>query len=189
MKAPGIFRAARIAVSVSPKSGPAVQITERDQRARSTDDEACPFEPHCRNQQSNSRSDGMLQRLRNRRDQMLAQSDACRQDEYRTGEGDGAERNLPRHVHREHDRVGKEEVVTHRRRNGDRIIRQERHERRRQRRGQAGRDEDCAEVHAGSTQHGRLHEHDVRHREERGETSQEFRPDGSAVCGERETAL
>ena len=56
-------------------------------------------------------------------------------DEDDPGDRDGAERDRPRHLHAEHDRVREEEVVPHRRRDGDRVVRQQRH----QQRGERGR--------------------------------------------------
>ncbi len=122
-------------------------------------------------------------------DQVLAQADAGGQDEHDAGDRHAAERDLPRHVHADDHGVGEEEVVPHRRRDRDRVVREQRHQRRRERRREAGRHEHRAEVHPGRAQDRRLHEDDVRHRQERGDAGEDFGADGRAVRRELETAL
>ena len=168
---------------------PAVQVAERDQRSRRSDDEAGPLESNRRDQQADAGGDRMLQRLRNRRDQPLAQTDAGGEDEDRPCDCDAAERHAPRHLHRDDDRIGEEEVVSHRRRNRDRVVREERHQRRRQRGRQACGGQDGAEVHPRRAQDGRLYEDDIRHRQKRRDAGDHFGPNGRAIGGQREAAI
>ena len=166
-----------------------VEAPQRHQRAGRIDDNPGPLQPDHRHQQADPGRNRMLDRTGNRDDEPLSQADSCRDDEQSAGESDGAERSLPGDLHAHHDGIREEEVVTHRRRHGDRIVCEEGHQRRRKSGGEAGCGEHGALVHAGRAEHGGLHEDDVGHRQEGGEAGQHFGPDGRAVRGEREATL
>jgi hypothetical protein len=168
---------------------PAMQTAEPDERSRGCDDQSRPLEADGGDQQADPRRDGMLQRRRNRGNQLLAEADAGSENENEAGDRHGTESDLPWHLHAEDDGVGEKEVVTHRRRHGDRVVGQQRHERRRKRGRQAGGDEHRTEIHAGGTEDDRLHEDDIGHRQKRGDAGERFCPDGGAVGGELETGF
>ena len=102
-----------------------------------------------RNQQPDADRDRVLQRRRNRRNQALAQAHRGGQDEQRAGDRHRAERDLPRHLHADDDGEGEVEVVAHRRRDGDRVVRQQPHQQRRNGAGEAGGRQHRPEVHPG----------------------------------------
>ncbi len=191
--APGTRRAISTAVSTSATiattTGPAVQVAQRDQRARRGDDETGPLQTDGRDQQSNPRRDRMFDRGGDRRNQPFAQPDAGGQHEDEAGDRNAAQRDAPRHLHADDHGVGEEEVVPHRRRDRDRIVREQRHQDGRERRRQTGGGEHGAEIHARRAQHRRLHEDDVGHRQKRRQACQHLRPHGGAVGGQREAFL
>ena len=106
-----------------------------------------------------------------------------------SGDGHRAERDRPWRVARDDDREREEKIVAHRRRDGDRIVRRERHEERGDGRRNARRREHGARIHARRTEHGRLHEHDVRHREERRDAGEDLRAHGRAGGRQAERAV
>ena len=149
---------------------PAVQVAERHERARRGDDEPGPLQADHRDQQPDAGGNRVLDRRGNRRDQPLAQPDAGRQDEDRR-------RQSPRRRARRATAPSSPMTTENAKKKlcpiagatAIGIVGEERHQRRRERRRQARRDEHGAEVHPARAQHRRLHEDDVRHRQERRE--------------------
>ena len=93
-----------------------------------------------------------------------------------------------------HDHGDEEEVLAHAGRQRDRVVGEQPHEDRGQRRSDAGGHEHRAEVHPGRLagqvrgQHRRLHEDDVGHRQERGQAGQHLRADVRPARGQLEAA-
>jgi hypothetical protein len=82
-----------------------------------------------------------------------------------------------------------EKVMAHRRRNSDRIVREESHHERRDAACETGGNQHGAEVHPRRAQHGWLNEDDVRHRQERRDAGDELGADGCAVFRQTEEAF
>jgi hypothetical protein len=119
-------------------------------------------------------------------DETLAEAKAGREDEGQPCQRTAPERYLPRHLHAHHNGAGKEEVMAHGRSNGDRIVRQERHQRSRERGRQTRRRKNRPEVHAGGTKDGRLDKDDVGHGQECRQARDHLRSNGRAVSGQLE---
>jgi len=83
----------------------------------------------------------------------------------------------------------KKALKPHARRQRDRIIGVERHHQRRYRGGNAGRDEHRAFVHAGIAENLRIDEDDVNHRQESGQSGDEFGARIGAGFGQAENLL
>ena len=168
---------------------PGVQITEGDQRTGRSHDEPRPFQPNCGDQEADARRNRVFERRGDGGDQPLAKADAGRHNEDGARNRHGAERDPPRHPHADDHGVDEEEIVAHRGRDGDRIVREQRHQRRRKRGREARGRQHGAEVHACGAQDGRLDEDDIRHGQKSREASEDLGSDGRAVGGERELAF
>jgi hypothetical protein len=158
-----------------------MEVTERHECAGRRHDEPAPLESNRGDEEADAGRDRVLQGRGNRRDQALAQAYARRDREQHPCEGHAAKRNAPRHFHPDDDRVGKEEVVPHRGCDRNRIVREQRHQRRREGRRQARCGQHSAEIHAGRAQNGRLDKNNVRHCKERGDARQDLSSDGRTV--------
>ena len=112
----------------------------------------------------------------------------CADAEHRDQEEDHAgaehrrERLLPGVFVGQHHGEGEEGVEPHAGRQRDRVIGVKPHHQRRHRGGDAGRDEHRALVHAGLAEDRRVDEHDVDHRQKRGQAGDEFGADIGAVA-------
>ncbi len=142
-------------------------MSEADQRSRRCDDQSRLLESNKRNEKSNSGSDRVLERARNRLEDPLANAKRAEPEEqHARGEYRGQRRaptdRGPRHrpaCNRE-----EEEILTHGARQGDWIIRQQSHQHRGCCGRNAGSDHHRAKVHSGAGQHPRLDENHVSHR-------------------------
>ncbi|MNG07150.1 hypothetical protein D3C84_904390 [compost metagenome] len=70
--------------------------------------------------------------------------------------------------------IGEEGVEAHARREGDRVVGDQAHQRRADGRGQAGGDEHGALVHAGFAEDRRIDEEDIGHGQKGSDTGQDF---------------
>ena len=91
--------------------------------------------------------DRMLQTGRYRIDQPLAKRTERQNDEQNSRQKDAAERNLPAAAHRRNDREREIGVEPHAGRKRDRIVCENAHQGGTDGRGDAGRNEDGAEIH------------------------------------------
>ena len=107
----------------------------------------------------------------------------------RAGEEHDAERELPIAAELRHHGEGEIGVEPHARRERDGVVGVEAHDDGGERRGEAGRDEHRAMVHAGLLQDRRVDEHDVGHGEEGGEAGAELGGDIGAGRREAEIAI
>ena len=85
-----------------------------------------------------------------------------------------AEGRLPRHAHAFDDRVGEVGVEAHAGCEGERVVSERAHHDGAEGGAEAGACRDRGEGHAGLREDGRVHEDDVRHRDEGGEAGEGF---------------
>ena len=166
-----------------------MKITQGDQRGRIRREEPAPFQADKRDQQSDTDRNSPFQRIRNGMNESFADAPHRHEEEYNAGNENGAQSDLPRIVHRGDHCEREEKVVSHRRRDSNRIIRKERHQKTTDCAHNARRREQRLEVHSGGRKHRRLYENDVGHCHECRQTGKDLGADGGLGGGEMEPAL
>ena len=127
--------------------------------------------------------------MRNGGDEALANASEGEGEKDEAGEKDGAECRLPRDAHSEDDGVGEVGVETHAGREGEGIVGERSHENAAEGRAETGGGCDGGERHAGFAEERRVHEDDVRHRDEGRKTCEDLCAPVSCVGGEAEVVL
>ena len=117
-------------------------------------------------------------------DHPLAQAEQSQQNKEDSGQKHRAQSALPRVAEHMNHRERDESVLAHVRTDGERAVGIEAHQQRSENRGENGGRERGARGHAGSFQDGRVDGHDVGHREEGGESGDDFAADGGLVMSE-----
>jgi hypothetical protein len=119
------------------------------------------------------RRDSPLQRVRNRVDDGLADSQHGQQEKQQARSQYHPQRQLPVHPHAQDDGVGEERVEAHARSQSERVVGQESHQERRNGGGRAGGEQELPQHFPaqGIGKDGRVHHDDIGHRHERGRTT------------------
>ncbi len=191
--AAGTRRATRTSVSASPARHSAVAPEVKSPWVTNVASLATtmpPFlRPDERDEQPDAAGDGELQRVGDGADDPLANPREREREEDAAVHEHHPERLLPRHPGAEADGVGEERVDAHARRQGQRIVREQRHQRRGGRRAERGHGDERGAIHAGIGEDARVDRQDVGHGGKGREARLEFARRRRPVRGEGEEAF
>ncbi len=168
---------------------PLLEVAERDQRRRMRHHDLGLLQRDDAEEQADAGRDRKLEVLRDGVDDVFADAEDRDQEKQHARAEHRGQRLLPGVFVAKHHGEGEERVEPHAGRERNRVIGVERHHQGRHRRRDAGRDEHRARVHAGLAEDLRIDEHDVDHRQERGQTGDEFGADVGAAFAQAEGAV
>ena len=157
---------------------PVRQIAQCDQGGFAPHHDSGVAKPDDDQEEPDARSDRQLLRAGNGVHHPLPHRQHGQDEHQDAGAEDGAQRGLPGKPQRAHRDSGEVGVQSHPRRQRDRVVGVESHDRRPERCREAGRHQHGTGIHPRLPQHQRIHENDVRHRQEGGAAGQHLRPHG-----------
>ena len=181
--APGTFRCSRATITTNPRSARATGHWVMEPIATSV--ASLPTtspalrRPMITRKKTDPRRDGQLLRPGNAVHHPFPDGKHGQDQHQHARAEDGAERSLPRQPHRAHRDHRKVGVQPHSGCQRDGKVGVQPHRRRPERGRQAGRHQHGPGVHPGSTQDHRVHEDDVGHGQEGGESGDDLPADGS----------
>ena len=165
------------------------QVSEAHESRRVRHHQVGVAQSYERNEHPNPARGGVLQAIGNAIDDLLAHARYSKNQEHHAGEKDDSQRGSPWHVHLQANDVGEVRVQRHPRSQRDGIVRVQAHDQRSRRRGDAGREHYAVDRDSRLRKNLRIHHHDVGHRDERGQSAQQFAADAGLVFFQPEDAF
>ena len=165
------------------------QMTNADQRFRIGDNHPGVFQAHHADKQADTAGDTYTQAKRNIGDHPVTYAEDGQQQQAHGAPEDGAHAHLPRQPHRLHHHKGEKGVQAHRRRQGDRQVREQTHQDTAESGNQTGGHKHGAGIHARYAKNLWVNKNDIHHRQERGETGDGFGAHRGAVLAQLKYAL
>ena len=166
-----------------------MEVAEGDCGGGAGNDDAGVAESDEGDEEADASADCGVELVGNSGDEALAyaREGECEKDD--AGEEDCAEGGLPRNAHAFDDGVGEVGVEAHAGSEGEWVVGERSHEDAAEGRTETGGSGDGGERHSGFREDGRVHEDDVGHRDEGGETGKNFGAPVGGVGGEAEIVL
>jgi hypothetical protein len=150
------------------------QVTEGHLGSRIADHDTGLLQRNQRQEQADAGSNRRAQLQGDAVDDPFANPEHRQHEEQARREEHRTQRHLPGMTHAQHHGVGEKDVQTHARRQSDRVVGDQPHDRRADGRGQAGGDEHRALVHARLAEDARVDEEDVGHGQEGGQAGKQL---------------
>jgi hypothetical protein len=166
-----------------------VKVSEGDGGCGAGDDDAGVAESDEGDEEADASADGCMELVRDGCDEALADASYSENEEDDAGEKDGSEGGLPGDAHAFDDGVGEVGIEAHAGSEGEWVVGGCSHENAAEGRAEAGCGGDGGEWHAGFGEDGRVDEDDVGHRDEGGESGEDFGAPVGGVGGEGEVLL
>ena len=165
------------------------QVADADQRVLVRHDNAGVLQAHHADKQPDTAGDTHAQAHRDIGNHPVAYAEEGQQQQADGAPENRAHTHLPRQAHRLNYHEGKEGIQTHRWRQRHRQIREQTHQNAAEGRDQTGGHKDSAGIHTRHAKNLWVHEDDVDHRQERGETGDRFSAHRGAVLAQFKYAL